>query len=175
MGPVRDVARGLRPRDQRGTRDGRSRPDSPGALVTPLATAIAKLSAVDHDGDYAYYEEGTHQWYQVTEGDMIDLGERLVRGDRDAYSLWCAETAAEEIAEPNTDDGPSEALRALAPSPADRRASLLGGLASYDDGTGTLGIIVDQALADDPLVTLEAVREIVVEAIEDAKLEASRQ
>lgn len=53
-----------------------------------------------------------------------------------------------------------------------RRASLLAALSTFDDGSGTLGIIVDHALAEDPAVTVEAVREIVIEAIADAKLEA---
>lgn len=49
-----------------------------------------------------------------------------------------------------------------------RRESLLCALRSLDDGTGTTAIIVDQALSDDPEVTVEAVREIVSEAMADA-------
>lgn len=52
-----------------------------------------------------------------------------------------------------------------------RRAELLTALRKYDDGTGTLRIVVDQALADDPSVTAEAVREILDDAIADAKAE----
>lgn len=53
-----------------------------------------------------------------------------------------------------------------------RRSDILSALISLDDGTGTLGIIVDQALADDPAVTVAAVREIVTEAIADAIADA---
>jgi hypothetical protein len=56
----------------------------------------------------------------------------------------------------------------------DRRNDLLSALSDLDDGTGTLGIIVDQALADDPNVSEDTVRAIVVESIEDAKVERSR-
>lgn len=51
----------------------------------------------------------------------------------------------------------------------DRRNNLLAALNSLDDGTGTLGIIVEHALADDPAITTEDVREIVLEAIADAE------
>lgn len=57
---------------------------------------------------------------------------------------------------------------------AARRETLLAGLSKYDDGSGTLGAIVDQALADDPAATLADVRAIVVEAIKDAEIEAAR-
>jgi hypothetical protein len=50
-----------------------------------------------------------------------------------------------------------------------RRSDILVALASHDDGSGTLGIIVDQALADDPDVSIQDVREIVIEAEEDAR------
>jgi hypothetical protein len=56
-----------------------------------------------------------------------------------------------------------------------RRSDILSALASLDDGTGTLGIIVDQALADDPAVTVDEVREIVREAKADAQVEAARE
>lgn len=57
---------------------------------------------------------------------------------------------------------------------AARQADLLATLADLDDGTGTLGIVVDQALADDPAVTVASVREIVTAAIQDARAEAVR-
>lgn len=50
----------------------------------------------------------------------------------------------------------------------DRIATLLSATADLDDGTGTLGIIVRQALIDDPAVTAAEVREIVETAIADA-------
>lgn len=54
---------------------------------------------------------------------------------------------------------------------ARRRADLLAALASHDHGDGCLGIIVDEALAEDPTVTLAAVREIVLQAEADAAAE----
>lgn len=58
-----------------------------------------------------------------------------------------------------------------------RRAELLASLASYDDGTDTLGVIVDHALIGDPDVTVDEVRVVVVilEAIEDARIERARE
>lgn len=56
-----------------------------------------------------------------------------------------------------------------------RRRELLASLAQYDDGTGTLGVIVDNALGYDPDVSVERVRAIVVESIKDAEIEASRE
>lgn len=35
--------------------------------------------------------------YLVDEDEMLDLGRRLAAGERDAYSLWCAETSPESI------------------------------------------------------------------------------
>jgi hypothetical protein len=52
---------------------------------------------------------------------------------------------------------------------AARRSDMLSFLRSLDDGTGDLGIIIDQALADDPAVTIAAVREIVLEARAEAR------
>lgn len=67
-----------------------------------LQAAIDALHAIRMpDGDYVYYEQGTHQHYRVTEIDMEDLGDRLIARMPDAYSLWCAET----MATPVTEDG----------------------------------------------------------------------
>lgn len=55
-----------------------------------------------------------------------------------------------------------------------RTTEIISALSSLDDGTGTLGIIVRQALVDDPGVTVEEVRAIVQEAIADAKAERER-
>lgn len=51
-----------------------------------------------------------------------------------------------------------------------RRANILAALSSHDHGDGCLGIIVDQALRDDPVATIAAVRQIVIDAEEDAAL-----
>lgn len=55
-----------------------------------------------------------------------------------------------------------------------RRRNLLAALSSYDDGSGTLGIVVDQALRDDPEVTRAEIAAILDEAIADAATEATR-
>lgn len=61
--------------------------------------------------------------------------------------------------------------RRAAAAVASRHDELLAGLAKHDDGAGTLGIIVDQALADDPDVSIAEVAAIVENAIRDAKAE----
>lgn len=55
-----------------------------------------------------------------------------------------------------------------------RRAEILSALRSHDHGDGCLGIIVDQALADDPECTIDDVREIVEEAERDAAVGRER-
>lgn len=57
---------------------------------------------------------------------------------------------------------------------SNRRSELLALLISHDDGTGTLRIIVDQALTDDANVTLATLREIIVQAERDARDEHVR-
>lgn len=52
----------------------------------------------------------------------------------------------------------------------DEVAGLVG-----DDGTGDLGIIVRQALAEDPTVSAEAIAETVREARRDATVERERE
>lgn len=44
-----------------------------------------------------------------------------------------------------------------------------------DDGTGDLGVIVRQALADDPAVTVDEIADIVREARRDAAVERKRE
>jgi len=53
----------------------------------------------------------------------------------------------------------------------DRRGEILAALSAHDHGDGCLGIIVDQALADDHAVSTADVLAIVVEA--EAEAEAS--
>jgi hypothetical protein len=50
------------------------------------------------DGRYAYRDDATRSDWAVTAEQMADLGARIVRGDDDSYSLWCADTSAEEVA-----------------------------------------------------------------------------
>jgi hypothetical protein len=45
------------------------------------------------DGAYAYRADETGGWViGVSRSDVIGLGARLLRGDEDAYSFWCAES-----------------------------------------------------------------------------------
>lgn len=48
-------------------------------------------------GEYAYFADETATWYVVSEGDVLDLAERISRGHEEAYSRWCADTDADEI------------------------------------------------------------------------------
>jgi len=56
------------------------------------------------DGRYRYFDHATREWWRVDADAMADLGERLDRGDRDAYSLWCAESSAESEADSAKDE-----------------------------------------------------------------------
>lgn len=72
-----------------------------------------------------------------------------------------------------TDEARAEvATRIAATARRVRRADLLSYCAHLDDGTGTLGVIVDCALDSDPAVTGAAICEIVQEARDD---EANRR
>lgn len=86
-------------------------------------------------------------------GDLVEVGtERMRVVSGKATSLRERETA-EEIAK--------AMIREV--------AAVVG-----DDGTGDLGIIVRQALADDPAATASEIAEIVVEARETATAERER-
>jgi hypothetical protein len=64
---------------------------------TNLEAAINRLDAVRISTfRYAYYADETRTYWVVSRKSMINLGERLNRGDRDAYSFWCGETYARE-------------------------------------------------------------------------------
>lgn len=54
------------------------------------------------------------------------------------------------------------------------RSELLAQLADLDKGDGTLGIVIDHALRDDPAVTADEIRAIWADATEDAAAEAAR-
>lgn len=56
-----------------------------------------------------------------------------------------------------------------------RLLELCASLADLDDGTGTLAVIVRQALEDDPGATAQDVRAIVAEAIDDAEAERAAE
>lgn len=65
-----------------------------------LAPALDLLDGevyFDADGDIAgvvYYAAEVGRYYAVDRYGLLDLAERLERGERDAYSLWCAEGGA---------------------------------------------------------------------------------
>lgn len=70
-------------------------------MTSTIETAIKHLSAVPagkfHQGrfgvTYVYQaDESSRRWYGCTKAQLANLGERLERGDVDAYSFWCAET-----------------------------------------------------------------------------------
>lgn len=68
--------------------------------MASLAAARAYLGERDltdeGDDEWTYYAAETRSRWRVTTDDMIDLGARMLRGERDAYSLWCADTTARE-------------------------------------------------------------------------------
>ena len=55
-----------------------------------------------------------------------------------------------------------------------RRADLLAQLSHFDHGDGCLGIIVDEGLRRNPDVTAEDLREVCLDAEEDARVERER-
>lgn len=68
------------------------------------ARAASHIDAVKlPDGRWAHYDDGTHSWWVVTEGDMSRLCKYLDHEDEDedirndAYSHWCASNVAEEM------------------------------------------------------------------------------
>lgn len=66
-----------------------------------LSTGIAKLDGqgyVDDNGEYlgeVYFAAETRRYYAVSMRDVENLGERILAGEQDAYSLWCAESDPE--------------------------------------------------------------------------------
>ena len=69
----------------------------PAVTESAIATAVAYLHATPLAGEtlYAYCEEQQPGMVFVnTAEELADLGERLARGEKDAYSLWCADTTA---------------------------------------------------------------------------------
>lgn len=71
-----------------------------------LSLALDRLDALAMgDGRYMYRDDNTRQWYAVEVSELEDLGRRLEAGEPDAYSLWCAETSAEELGPERRDPG----------------------------------------------------------------------
>ena len=67
------------------------------ATESATATARAYLNASAYAGEtlFAYTEQQQPGVvFLVTAEEVADLGSRLQRGERDAYSLWCADTTA---------------------------------------------------------------------------------
>jgi hypothetical protein len=48
------------------------------------------------DGRVAHYDDATQTWWAVSRRAVAELGRRM-ETDPDAYSEWCADTAAEEL------------------------------------------------------------------------------
>jgi len=64
--------------------------------MTDLALAIDHLGAVRVGrGEYAYRDDYMRRLYVSDSADLRDLGRKLRRGERDAYSVWCSQTLSE--------------------------------------------------------------------------------
>jgi hypothetical protein len=76
-------------------------------MTSELNRAVEVLGATlltegVHEGEYAYYDDGMHRYYVVEPEDLEVLGRKAgtaynSAGDTYDYSLWCAETMAEEM------------------------------------------------------------------------------
>jgi hypothetical protein len=62
-----------------------------------LACDFLKAKALP-DGRYVYRDDATQSDWIVTSEQLADLGLRLVRRDDDAYSAWCSDTSAQQVA-----------------------------------------------------------------------------
>lgn len=65
-----------------------------------LAAGIDRLQATSYEEGtiFAYIEEQSRGMaFLVDEDDVVSLGARLLAGEPDAYSLWCAETTATTV------------------------------------------------------------------------------
>lgn len=71
-------------------------------VVSALSRAAERLGAVRlASGDYAHYADETSSWWVVTADELAELCDYLDSDDEqiagDAYSHWCAGTAAREM------------------------------------------------------------------------------
>lgn len=74
--------------------------------TTPLTDSSALTIAVDYLGaehdvetdTYTYTDDATGDTYRSDSWDLVGLGKRLMKGEDDAYSRWCADTHAERVA-----------------------------------------------------------------------------
>jgi hypothetical protein len=62
-----------------------------------LAEGVERLHASRFGGHYIYRADETGLDYTASESDVADLGRRLLAGEEDAYSRWCAETDSGEL------------------------------------------------------------------------------
>ena len=106
----------------------------------------------------------------LTDSQITALRTRAAADGDDALVNVCWLALGEGLPTATTPDRET-AREQLAAVVASHRDDLLAALASHDHGDGCLGIIVDEALAEDPTVTLAAVREIVLQAEADAAAE----
>lgn len=109
----------------------------------------------------------------LTDAQIITLRTRAAAEGDEALVNVCWLALGEGLLTATTPDRDA-AREQLAAVVARHRADILAALASHDRGDGGLGIIVDEALAEDPAVTVAEVREIVIQAERDAADEASR-
>jgi hypothetical protein len=75
------------------------------AIETLEASGRSAVRYTEHgatDEGWAYYEGGTRAWYAVSDAGVADLDARLAAGEVDAYSRWCAATAATDLADDMT-------------------------------------------------------------------------
>ena len=125
---------------------------------------------------YSPIDLGDHLSVPVSAGEEADDGTWPDADEQmDAIrSILPAGWSAEWAGDGNTDGQGVSTFDVTVTEPRDRAAEILADLCDLDDGTGTIGIIIRQAISDDPSVTTETVREIVREAITDAATELAR-
>lgn len=109
-------------------------------------------------------------WSTYAVGDQF-CAEGATDNCGETYAVCVYETRAERDADQEGADAPRVSWCS---AKVGRRGELIAALADLDDGTGTLGTVVDQALAEDAGATAAQIREIVVEAVADARVEAHR-
>lgn len=63
-----------------------------------VCAAIEHLNAsrVEGTDTYIYYADETREYYLVDEEQLESLGDRILRGETEAYSRWCAEEGYSE-------------------------------------------------------------------------------
>lgn len=70
------------------------------AMAQDYAVGLTRLAQYRElpNGSVEYYDDAVRAWYWAPKADVIALGRMA---PRDAYSLWCADTSHDEIADPD--------------------------------------------------------------------------